>query len=134
MTDVMEKVEAGTEMNTQEVRRIERCDIGQGYRQGDIYVFRVPENHPRGKKLGTHKLAIGEGEGSNHFAEGEIELYEGIQVPPWIEPGTFLGPVIVAPKGFVNTHPKHAHCHMEQGGVFQTTHQMDSRTLQRVRD
>lgn len=131
---VMEKLEKGAELNSPEVRFIQACEVGQGYRQGDIYIYRVADNHPRGKKLGTHKLAIGEGEGSNHFAEGEIELFEGKKAPDFLAQTTFLGPVIVAPKGFKNTHPRHAHCHMEQGGVFQVTHQMDARTLQRVRD
>ena len=132
--EVMKKIEAGAESNSPKVRVIKACAIGQGYRQGDISVLRVDDNHPRGKKSGTRKLAIGQGEGSNHFAEGEIELYEGTTVPSFVERGTFLGPVIVAPKGFKNTHPKHAHCWMEQGGVFQVTHQMDVRTLQRVKD
>ncbi len=131
---VLEKVETGAKQNVQDVRVIKACEVGFGYRQGDISVLRVADNHPRGAKLGHNKLAIGQGEGSNHFAEGEIELYEGTTVPDFVEPGTFLGPLIVAPKGFKNTHPKHAHFHMEQGGCFQVTHQMDVRTLQRVKD
>lgn len=132
--EAMQKVKEGANLNVQDIRTLKACPVGKGYRQGDIYVYRVPNDHPRGKKLGTRKLAIGQGEGSNHFAEGEIELYEGIQAPSFCERGTFLGPVIVAPKGFRNTHPKHAHVHVEEGGVYQVTHQMDARTLERVRD
>lgn len=132
---VLEKVEIGAKtQNVKAVRVIKKCSIGQGYRQGDISVLRVADNHPRGAKLGHRKLAIGQGEGSNHFAEGEIELFEGTAVPDFVERGTFLGPLIVAPKGFKNTHPKHAHFDMQQGGTFQVLHQMDCRTLQRVKD
>ncbi len=134
MKNVIEKIEAGMKLNVSETRVLLSCEIGQGYRQGDIYVYRVADNHPREKKLGSHKLAIGEGEGSNHFAEGDIELFEGTTLPDWIDEKTFLGPVIVAPNGYMNTHPKHAHCDMRQGGTFQVTHQMDDRTLERVRD
>ena len=134
MENVMDKVEEGAKLNVQEVRTIKKCEIGQGYRQGDIYIYMVADNHTHGKKLGSRKLAIGEGEGSNHFAEGEIELFEGTTLPSFLTPRTFLGPLIKAPKGFKNTHPKHAHCIMEQGGTFQVVHQMDARTLQRVAD
>ncbi len=134
MKNVMEKIEAGADLNSPEVRTIAMCEIGQGYRQGDIYVYRVADNHKRGKLLGSNKLAIGEGEGSNHFAEGEIQCFEGTERPSFIGPSAFLGPVIVAPKGFKNTHPRHAHCHMEQGGTFQVVHQLDARTLRRVQD
>jgi hypothetical protein len=131
---VMEKLEQGAELNSPEIRIIKECAIGQGYRQGDIYVYRVDENHKRGKKVGSHKLAIGEGEGSNHFAEGEIECFEGTTRPSFIDQRMFLGPVIVAPKGFKNTHPRHAHCWMEQGGTFQVVHQLDAKTMRRVTD
>ena len=132
--DAMKQIEEGLALNSPEIRVISKCDIGQGYRQGDIYIYRVADNHVHGKKIGTNKLAIGEGEGSNHFAEGEIELFEGTKLPNFLNSGTFLGPLIKAPNGFKNTHPKHAHCWMEQGGTFQVTHQMDARTLQRVKD
>lgn len=134
MQNVLEKLEQGAALNSPVIRVIKVCEIGQGYRQGDIYVYRVADTHPHGKKLGTHKLAIGEGEGSNHFAEGDIECFEGTTRPDFIDQRMFLGPLIKAPKGFKNTHPRHAHAHMEQGGTFQTVHQMDARTLQRVRD
>jgi hypothetical protein len=130
----LEQVEQGAELNTPEVRVIKECAIGKGYRQGDIYVYRVDDKHPRGKKLGSHKLAIGEGEGSNHFAEGAIECFEGKRAPDFINRRMFLGPLIVAPKGFKNTHPRHAHCHMEQGGTFQVVHQLDARSMRRVQD
>jgi hypothetical protein len=130
----LEKVKQGAELNVPEIRILKKCEIGQGWRQGDIYIYRVADDHAHGKKLGSRKLAIGEGEGSNHFAEGEIELFEGTTLPSFLAPGTFLGPLIKAPKGFKNTHPKHAWCVVEQGGTYQVSHQMDARTSQRVKD
>lgn len=133
-TEIMRAIEEGAVQCKPEMRVLSSFPIGRSYRQGDISVHRVADNHPRGKKLGHRKLAIGQGVGSNHFAEGEIELYEGVKLPDTCEPGTFLGPVIVAPKGFLNTHPKHADCKVEEGGVYQVTHQMNVRTLERARD
>jgi hypothetical protein len=117
--------------STREIRSIE---IGQLIHQGDVYVHRVAGNHPRGKVLGGNKLAIGEGEGSNHFAEGaSVVCYVGTKVPEWCRRGTFLGPVVVATDRWMVTHPKHA-CFSMPPGVYQVTHQMDARTLDRVRD
>lgn len=132
--EVLALIENGAEQNVHETRILSKFAIGQHYRQGDILVHRVPDNHPRGKKLGHRKLAIGQGVGSNHFAEGHIELYEGTTLPATCDAGTFLGPVIVAPKGFLNTHPKHADCQVEVGGVYQVTHQVNVRTRERARD
>lgn len=132
--ETLTKVQEGSKNNTPDVRVLKKIEIGQGWRQGDIYGYRVEDNHAHGKKLGSRKLAIGEGEGSNHFAEGDIEIFEGTTLPGFLGRGTFLGPLIKAPKGFKNTHPRHAHAHIKQGGTYQIVHQMDARTLQRVRD
>lgn len=133
-TEIMQAIETGAKECKPETRILSEFAIGKAYRQGDISVHRVAPDHPRGKKLGHKKLAIGQGVGSNHYAEGKIELFEGVQLPKTCAPRTFLGPVIVAPKGFLNTHPKHADCQVEVGGVYQVTHQMNVRTLERARD
>lgn len=130
----MEAIDSGAELNVQEVRHLKKVPMDKGYRQGDISVIRVPLDFPRGKKLASRKLAIGQGEGSNHMAEGDIEIFEGTTRPKGVTSTTFLGPLIVAPKGFLNTHPKHAHFKVDEPGCYQVLHQLDARTMQRVRD
>ena len=77
-------------------------------------------------------MAIGEGEGSNHFAEGDVMVYAGVQAPPWA-PNALLGPVVVAKVAWRNTHTTHPHFH-NPAGTYQVTHQLNWRTQQRVVD
>lgn len=122
------------------VRAAHDIKVGQAIHQGDIYVHRVRADHPRGKLLGNCKLAIGQGEGSNHLAEGDaVQVFAGEKLPPgvtepdWMRRGDLLGPVVVAEKLWVNTHPVHAHTCLP-AGTFQVTYQADFRTQQRVVD
>lgn len=122
-----------------EVRVCRRLDLGDVLHQGDVYLHRVADDHPRGAELGTRKVAVGEGEGSNHIVEGEVEVYHGTKFPPiviqdWaLENPDCLGPVIVAANECVLTHPKHAH-HRMPAGVYQVTYQRDEATKRRVAD
>jgi hypothetical protein len=127
-------VDDANEKAVSSTRNVHAIKIGQLIHQGDVYVHRVADDHPRGKVVGSHKLAIGEGEGSNHFAEGaSVVCHEGTTVPEWLARGTFLGPVVVATDRWMVTHPKHA-CYSMPAGTYQVAHQMDARTLQRQRD
>jgi hypothetical protein len=123
-----------------QVRVTRRIEIGKAVQQGDIYLHRVAAGHPRGDLLGTRKLAIGEGEGSRHFAEGDgVEVYQGLALPPemkepdWVEPGALLGPIVVAPAQLTVTHPVHPH-HVLPAGTYQVTDQADDSTRRRVVD
>jgi hypothetical protein len=120
-----------------------RMEVGQGGRQGDIYIWRVDENHPRGKRVESRQLALGVTQGSRHMAVGEdVEVYEGVKAPDflkatdaqWRSVEIPIGPLIVV-KGerFVGEHPEHAH-YLLAPGTYQVTHQIDARTLQRVLD
>lgn len=123
-----------------QVRVTRRIEIGRAIQQGDVYLHRVADDHPRGALLGTRKLAIGEGEGSHHIAEGEgVSVYAGVELPPgmrepdWVEPGSLLGPVVVVDDKLTLTHPVHPH-HVLPAGTYQTTYQADFATRQRVLD
>jgi hypothetical protein len=117
--------------------------IGQGGRQGDIYIYRVSDDHPRGRRLESRQLALGTTTGSRHMAVGEdVEVYEGVKAPDFLKALGVrgrkvkipLGPLIVV-KGdrFSGEHPEHAH-YLLGPGTYQVTHQLDARTLQRVQD
>ncbi len=112
---------------------------GEVAHQGDIYLHRVQDDHPRGALLGTRKLAIGQGEGSNHMIEGDAEVYAGTHYPPgftepsWVPERALLGPVVVVRSEATNTHPQHAH-NLLSAGTYQVTYQADYTTRLRAQD
>lgn len=122
-----------------DVRTCRRIEIGHAIHQGDIYVHRVADDHQRGEVIGERKLAIGQGDGSNHRAEGDVTIYRGVNLPPWVEApewadaAQMLGPVVVACAEWMVTHPKHAH-HVLPAGTYQVTYQIDRKTMLRVED
>jgi hypothetical protein len=116
-----------------EVRRIRAIEVGKVVRQGDIYLHRVEAAHLKGKRRKDRQLALGNTMGSRHVAEAPAECYEGVQLPSWCDERTFLGPLIKSEKRFTVTHPEHAHVELP-AGTYQVTHQMDARTMERVRD
>ena len=114
-------------------RRVVRSiPIGRGVRQGDIYIWRVEDDHPRGSLLASNQLAVGESTGSRHMAEG-AECYEGVKVPEWVDNSIPLGPVVVAKTTWKNTHIEHADYELPEG-TYQVCHQLDVRTMRRVQD
>lgn len=116
-----------------EVRQIKAMQIGEVVRQGDIYIHRVADKHPRGEAAPTNQLAIGTGMGSRHVAEAPAKVFVGSDEPSWCDSWSFLGPCVVASERFVISHPEHAHVSLPEG-VYQITHQTDALTQQRVRD
>ena len=110
----------------------EGIQVGQVVRQGDIYIHRVADDHPRGKPVGP-KLAMGDLMNARHIAEAPAECFEGVKLPHYCAAGTFMGPVIVSSAEFTVAHPEHAAIRLG-AGCYQVTHQMDARTLERVKD
>lgn len=128
----IEKVEKGAELNVDAVRHIESISVGQFVRQGDIYIHCVDENHAHGPATDNRQLAMGETQGSRHVIEGECAVMEGTTTPDWAT-RALLGPLVKLFKRGTVTHPEHAHVSLP-AGTYQITHQMDARTLERVRD
>lgn len=127
----------------QEVRVCRRIEPGQAIHQGDVYVHRVDDSHPREDELGTRQVAVGDTQGSRHVAVGDVSVYGGRALPPqfrapaWLR-GTdprsiFLGPVVVARSPWTLSHPEHAH-HRLPAGTYQVTYQADQRSRARVSD
>lgn len=126
------------------VRVLRRIEVGQAIHQGDVYMHRVADDHPRGDELGTCQVAVGDTQGSRHVAEGEVHVFAGValpatfQRPAWIESdeqarSIFLGPVVVADAPWCLTHPEHAH-HRLPAGAYQVTYQADQMARARVAD
>ena len=124
-----------------EVRTCRRCKIGTcAASQGDVYVHRVADDHPRGAMLGTRQVAVGTNAGARHVAEGDgVRVHAGVSLPPdltcpdWARPEDMLGPVVVAGGPWTLTHPEHAH-HALPAGTWQVTYQLDFSTRRRVQD
>jgi len=130
--EVLRKIEGAAQSASKETRECEGIRVGQVVRQGDIYLHRVADDHPRGNPVGP-KLAMGDLMNARHIAEAPAECFEGTTLPAYCAAGTFLGPVIVSPGVFVVSHPEHA-AYRLGAGTYQVTHQADARTLERVRD
>jgi hypothetical protein len=116
-----------------EVRYIAKIDVGCVVRQGDIYIHAVKLDHKCGEKLKDRQLALGNTQGSRHIADAPASIFAGTTLPEWCDQRTFLGPLVKSAKRFVITHPEHAHVSLP-AGEYQITHQMDARTMDRVRD
>lgn len=124
-----------------EVRVMRRLEIGSVIQQGDVYLHVVPADHPRGQRIGEGQvqIALGEGSGARHVADGDVEVFEGaalpegFSVPEGAEAEDLLGPLVVARKPWTLTHPEHAH-HRAPALTYQVTYQFDPRTMRRVVD
>jgi hypothetical protein len=119
-----------------EVRDCTSFKVGDVFRQGDCYIAKVDDSHARGKARSDRQLAIGNTQGSRHVAEAPALVFEGTTAPPWFDQSrALLGPVLVVPKGetALVSHPEHAHGLLGEG-TWQTTHQLDWQSQQRVQD
>lgn len=145
--EAIEKVERCAESNVVESTRVydlvtvdgqpylkNRADgkVARAHRQGDIYIHAVPAAWPRGAEVGG-QLATGQSKGSRHMALAPAKCYAGTQLPGYVQPGWFMGPMVESSERFTVSHPEHAHVSLPPG-CYQTTHQMDDATRQRVQD
>ncbi len=139
LMEAIQKIEQSpADENLRITRRIE---IGSVVQQGDIYLHRVADGHPRGKPIGEGavQIALGTGNGARHMAEGEVKVFQGKKLPPDVstpmdvDEHEITGPLVVATKPWNLTHPEHPH-HRLPAGVYQTTYQYDPHTMRRVVD
>lgn len=138
--------EAATAPKT--TRVMKNLALHQTCRQGDIYIQRIPDLAAKELKAlklwGSQKLVRGNEGGSRHIAESSsgdeanrVRVYESdktrMKVLRTFRPEVQLGPIIVAKKRVIVSHPEHAHIDLP-GGCYQIGYQLDARTMQRVRD
>lgn len=143
--EILAKIQSAAKSAIPEVRFHRMHEVGKCGHQGDVYLHHVADNHPHGKRLESYQLAPGNTKGSRHVMEGEVEVYEGVALPPtWVTPewltnrgvqpeAVALGPVVIVKSRAVLTHPEHAH-HSLAPGKYQVTYQFDPRTAARVAD
>lgn len=136
----VEQIQKHAETARNERRNIKSMSPGQGVRQGDVYLFFMDANHPRGKEIGkgSVQVAVGNSTGSRHIATGTgIKVYEGREVPSFYtglrDTDDCLGPVVESESAWTLTHPEHADIEFP-AGTYQVTYQLDARTQRRVAD
>jgi len=132
-----------------EVRTIRRCEIGRvPVHQGDIYLHRVADDHPRGKLAGTQQLALGTNVGARHMVEGDsVVVYEGAVghkknralLPLFADDrmrDVCTGRLFTTQGPCRIPHPTHATHSIEitEPGTYQVTHQWDEAFMGRVVD
>lgn len=127
VADSLKALQASCSDHTQEVYEVRQMPIGHITRQGDIYIRRVADDFPHGKPRADKQLALGSTKGARHMAEGDVQLFD---------PDTddrLAGPIVVAPKGWHNSHPEHSH-YVFSPGTYETGRQLDTRTKRAVSD
>src|SRR3990167_1005075 len=92
-----------------EVRVIAKMEIGEGVRQGDIYIERVKKIQGKGKALKSRQLAPGTSKGSRHIVDesSKVKLWESkptLNGKAWFQ----VGPAIETDGDFYVSHPEHA--------------------------
>ncbi len=107
-----------------DMRFVRTIQSGDFCRQGDVYLIRVEDGHPRGRPTGDRQLARGTTKGSRHVVHGDVEVFE----PATDDPLT--GPVVRAAQRFELRHPEHADFSLP-GGTYQVTYQRDWAAEQR---
>lgn len=146
--DVIEKIQEKAKENgaNKELRVVEVPELknGECYRQGDLYIFKVPNDHPVGQELDRRQLADGESIGQRHVVLGEFKIYQGVKAPELPKGyGRISDLHIKASLGYAfdihevgsrNGHPEHSHFVFSQCGRYQVLHQTDLQTLRRVAD
>ena len=116
----------------------DKIKVGECFRQGDLYIWKVEINHPVGEEIVRNQLADGISLGARHVLNGDFKIYKGIKSPfnfsnVHIRAGA-LGYAFDASETTVLGHPEHDNFVFKSQCRWQVTHQIDSRTLQRVGD
>lgn len=132
---IKELTEKALILNNKEHRIIKDCPIGKGWRQGDIYIHRVSDNHPVGDMLDIRQIADGTSIGSRHILIGDVKVYQGVKLPDYVNKLWPLGYAFdVGEEGAIITHPEHAYDDICVKGRYVVTHQIDMQTMRRVSD
>ena len=139
--EAIRKIEEAAELASVNLRDATYLAIHDGIRQGDVYLWRMPEGTPLGKAIvrpnkGNYQIVQGSTQGARHIIEGDFMVYErhASCVPKHVWDNALYGStLVVGAKGAVVTHPEHAHVKLGKG-CWQSVHQMDDQTRKRVED
>ena len=121
------------------VRNVPDLKVGECYRQGDLYIFKVEDNHPVGEQIDSRQLAEGSSIGARHVLLGDFKIYRGKEAPKGVNElhaRAALGFAFDVTGECTNAHPEHDHFKFlpANKGRYQVLHQTDLQTLRRVAD
>ena len=134
----MNIMDAMNELKTVEVggglKTVETMNVGDVFRQGDIYIVKVEDSHKKGDETGITKLAEGSSKGSSHIAVGNVRVFKGSLPSDYdYSLDDLVGPCIVATDRFAIEHPEHDDVSLP-AGTYQIMYQLDTRTMSKVID
>ena len=110
-----------------EIRYVQTYTGNQGHHQGDIALIEC-DFEVTTKEIEELQLAKGTTKGSRHILTDFVgKVYESSNET------LYHGYFIEAKQRFTLTHPEHAH-HCLPAGKYRVLHQVDYRTMERVRD
>ncbi len=115
----------------------DKIAVGECFRQGDLYMFRVKDSHPVGEMVRRNQIADGVSIGARHILNGEFTVYEGalgeLDISD-IHAKVCVGYAFDASATTVLTHPEHDNYVFKFPSRWQVIHQVDLRTLRRAAD
>jgi hypothetical protein len=120
-----------SEKNHADTRVLDKIEIGQAFRQGDVYVTRIAEVPKNAVGTVNMQIAKGQTKGSRHIL---VET-KGLRVYNLKDAGPLDGPVFSSTEEICLTHPEHAHFRFP-AGTYSTHYQTDfaADELRAVRD
>ena len=118
--------------NHVETRVIAEMKIGQGIRQGDVYLWKIKEI-PAEFSIPTMKLQVTDG--TTKGARHELEMTPSLRIFRNPNATALQGPCISSSETVSLTHPEHAHFKLP-AGCYNITYQQDfaSQEMRAVRD
>lgn len=117
--------------NHADTRVLDTIEIGQAFRQGDVYVTRIKDLPKNVVATMNMQIAKGQTKGSRHI----LAETKGLRVFNLKESGPLDGPVFTSTEQIHLTHPEHAHF-VFPAGTYSTHYQTDfgAEELRAVRD
>ena len=133
VVEVQSHIETQAVNNSNETRVVEKMEVGEGIRQGDVYIWKVSEI-PSDYSIPTmeRQIAQGDTKGSRHILEETTSL----RIFKKSTPSPLDGPAFTSVEDIVLTHPEHADFVIKGGGCFISEYQQDfaAEEIRAVRD
>ena len=126
---VFANIQESAKQNICDERMIRTMEIGQHFRQGDVYLERVADDYTVGEEIQDRQIAEGNSKGSRHIMEGNVTMFK--------RSGNDIleGPTVRINERSVLTHPEHANVSIPSG-TYKSRLQRDhmAEEIARVRD
>lgn len=142
--DVMNQIKQTAKKNqarhkSQKTRFVteDKISVGECFRQGDLYLFRVSDDHPVGEEIDRAQIADGVSIGARHILNGKFCVYRGTTPPAGyngVHARVGIGYAFDVEETTVLGHPEHDNYVFKFPGRWQVVHQIDLRTLKRAAD